>query len=423
MNNNKLITFLNQVHQKQIMTSFFIETYGSSDNVSDAEQMAGLLAEAKFIPAVSVEEADIVILNPLCVPFYMQGGFHTRLEQIKKDHPHKMLIIAGCIPDKVKKISVVESRQFHHIVEAVEETLNSSVVKMPNEKELPPLDLPKLRKNSIIEVIPITRGCGTSCAWCKTTLKSYPIPEIVTVAQQAISEGVREIWLSSEDAFGYGGDIETSLPLLLQELLQLPGKYKVRLSRGNPVSLTKIQDQLFPLFLHDKMFSYLHLGLGSGSAQLLSTFFPGITPQEYLGSIEKFKENALHGTLAVDLVLGIPTETEEQHWETITLLRSINPDLLYLAPHPKAVAEDPKFTHRSKIIIDVFSNIAKMRHERWLDWEGPVIIDEKTADQWIGHNFAYTPILVQGEFKLGDIVKVRVTKVTSTELQGLVVSS
>ena len=79
---------------------------------------------------------------------------------------------------------------------------------------------------------------------------------------------------------------------------------------------------------------------------------------------------------------------------------------------------------RSKVIRDICVNIFRMRNERWLDWEGEIIIDEKgkNAGQWIGRNKSYKPVIVEGNYKLGDIIKIKVVKITSWDLRGEVIS-
>ena len=80
--------------------------------------------------------------------------------------------------------------------------------------------------------------------------------------------------------------------------------------------------------------------------------------------------------------------------------------------------------HRSRIIADICKNISKLRNERWLDWEGEIIIDEpgKEPNQWIGRNLSYKPVIVEGSFRLGDLVKVKITKATDWDLRGEIIA-
>lgn len=141
--------------------------------------------------------------------------FRNEIESGKKHGKH--IVLAGCIPQGAPKanylqgLSVIGVQQIDRVVEVVEETLKGHVVKLfgtkkQNGKKLggAPLLLPKVRKNPLIEIIPINTGCLNQCTYCKTKhargdLGSYPPEEIVARAQQAFNEGVVEIWLTSED--------------------------------------------------------------------------------------------------------------------------------------------------------------------------------------------------------------------------------
>ena len=102
------------------MTSFFIETSGSTHTISDAEQMAGLLEVAKFLPVQRMAEADVVILHAC------PSNSISRLEEIQKEFPYKIAILSGCFSRPFKKQALVCSEQLNHIVEVVEESLHNN---------------------------------------------------------------------------------------------------------------------------------------------------------------------------------------------------------------------------------------------------------------------------------------------------------
>ncbi|MBI2112649.1 MiaB/RimO family radical SAM methylthiotransferase, partial [Candidatus Woesearchaeota archaeon] len=432
----------------------------------------------------------------------------------------------------LKKYSLVGTRSLHRIVEIVEEAINDNVVKALETGEMPPLDLPKIRKNPVIEIIPISRGCVSECAFCKvkearSDLRSYPIEDIVKVAAMAVSQGVKEIWLTSQDCFCYGFDIDTSLPSLLKELMKLPGQFMVRVGMGNPANLKKIKDEFFPLLNEKRMFKYLHAPLQSGSNKVLKDMKREYTHQEYGEMISEVKRIVPEVHLVTDVIVGYPTEKEEDYWETLTLFRKVNPALANISrfwPRSKTPAAKLKMlpkdeiAHRLKVLNDIFENISKLHNERWLDWKGDILIDEKVEKReekkteklqekeeeaiqvideskkiesekskeiakeeekvsvkereknsekiqaslkiapekrleekmrferpflekqvlgkteeekdnvsrfsgvrWIGRNESYKPIIVHGDFKLGDVVKVKVIKVNHLGLWGKIV--
>ena len=143
----------------------------------------------------------------------------------------KKIVVAGCVPQgdknvkELQDISVVGVSQIDRIVEVVEETLKGNVVQLTRKKALPQLDLPKIRRNPLIEIIPLSTGCLGSCTYCKTKaargkLGSYEPASIIDRAVKvATKEGVTEIWLSSEDTGAYGLDLGSNLPRLMNSIL------------------------------------------------------------------------------------------------------------------------------------------------------------------------------------------------------------
>ncbi len=422
------------------MTSFHIITAGCSLNQADSEQMAGLLKKAQFELTENLEEADIVIFNTCTVKGPSETHFFNQLEEIKEEHPYKIIVVAGCIaqtdPEKLKKYSLVGTNQIGKIVEVVEEALNNNVIKLLEAGELPPLNLPQARKNSAVEIIPICRGCLGACTFCKTklargNLRSYPVNEIVERAKKAVQEGVKEIWLTAQDTGCYGFDLNTNLPALLNELIKIPGQFKIRIGMMNPDHLPKIKDKLIEVYQHEKIFKFLHLPVQSGNDDILKKMARKYTVAEVKEQIKSFWEAVPALNLMTDIIVGFPGETEEQYWDTLNLIREIMPDSVNISrywPRPKTLAAKlvqlpgEVTNHRSKVLTDIFHNISLMQNEKWLNWEGYIIIDEKgEGQQWIGRNEHYKPVIVEGNFKLSDLLKVKIIKFGKFELNGKVI--
>ena len=418
------------------MTSFFIRSYGCSQNIASSERMAGLLQKAQFEQAPTLEQSDIVILNT-CFLKNAIDAFFTEFEQIKQQHPYKILIIAGYLaqvqPTSLPGYSLIGTRSFHHIVEVVEESLNHNLVTILKMGEIPPLNLPKIRRNPLIEIIPLS--CGSLNAACCSTnttaqgnLKSYPLKDITTLARQAIKEGVKEIWLTSQDTTGYGFDLKTNLAQLLKELIAIPGDFKIRIENGSPEHLLKIKDELLPLLTDHKVFKILHLPVQSGSNKILQDMKRDCKREDFIALIQELRQKIPEITIETDILVGFPTETDEDFWQTQELIRKTNPEVINIIPFwPRSKTPAAKLkqiapevmARRVKIISDIFNNIARMQNERWLGWTGDVIINSQVSQtsQWLARNFAYKPVLVEGSFKLGEKVKVRIAKATSLSLK------
>ncbi len=426
------------------MTTFHIETVGCTHNFADSEQMAGLLKKAQFTPVENIEEADIIIFNTCTVKSPTANAFFKRLEEVRAEHRYKIIIIAGCIaqtePKRVKKYPLIGTRQIHNVVEIVEEALNDNIIHNLEMGEMPPLDVPRIKKSPIIEIIPIARGCLNACSFCKTKhargkLQSYPTEDIAKRVVQAVKEGSIEIWFTSQDNMCYGFDLGTNLARLLHEIVSINGKFKVRIGMGNPEHLMKFKDELAPLLNHEKIFKFIHLPIQSGSNKVLENMKRGSSKEEYIALVKELRERVPNITIATDIIVGFPTETEEDFWETLNLVRAITPDIVNISKfwaRPDTPAAKMKqlpgelVKRRSKVLTDIFQNISKLQNERWKGWEGYIIIDENGKgnenenenNQWIGRNGFYKQVVVEGNFKLGDILPVKIVRTGIFDLKG-----
>lgn len=122
-------------------------------------------------------------------------------------------------------LSIVGVQQIGRVVEVVQEALQGNTVRLLGKSSRPSLELPKIRKNPLVEIIPCNTGCLGACTYCKTVhargrLGSYSLDALAARLKTALSEGVAEIWLTSEDTGAYGRDIGSSMPELMETLLE-----------------------------------------------------------------------------------------------------------------------------------------------------------------------------------------------------------
>jgi threonylcarbamoyladenosine tRNA methylthiotransferase CDKAL1 len=200
--------------------NIFLKVWGCSHNVSDKEYMAGILQEYGYAVVESDENADLAVLVSCTVKEPSEAHFFTYMERLMQRGVK--VVAAGCVPQgdskssKLDGISLMGVQQIDRIVEVVEQTLQGNAVRMLGQRKRPELDLPKVRKNQYIEIIPINTGCLNSCTYCKTKhargkLGSYTIDSIVNRIRTVVLEGVTEVWLTSEDTGAYGRCVSSGL--------------------------------------------------------------------------------------------------------------------------------------------------------------------------------------------------------------------
>ncbi|MBN2368229.1 tRNA (N(6)-L-threonylcarbamoyladenosine(37)-C(2))-methylthiotransferase [Candidatus Woesearchaeota archaeon] len=417
------------------MHRIFIKTYGCTFNFSDSEIMAGLLeSSGKYKIAESVKEADLVIINSCTVKTKAETKFWRDVNRIKKPK-----ILAGCVPqaerkkDRFNGYTVVGTSQINHIVDAVDETLSGNTVQFLKLEENQRLNLPKSRKNKIVEIVPINEGCLGKCDFCLTKfarghLMSYKPEDIVTHIRNALNDGVKEIWLTSQDTACYGYDINTNIVALLRKILEIKRVFKIRLGMGNPDYLPDYLDDLIEVFKDPKMFKFIHIPLQSGSDKVIRAMKRNYTADSFLEIVKRFRAAYPDITLATDIICGHPDETDDEFNETVKVLEAAKPDVINISrfwARPGTIAAKKKqlptepIKERGILMTKLYHKIARERNKRWQNWTGRILIDEKGKDDsWVGRNFAYRPVIVHGDFKIGDEIDITVFETTVHDLRG-----
>jgi hypothetical protein len=205
---------------------------------------AGQLQAYGYALVDDASSADLWLINTCTVKSPSQSAMDTLLSSGRA--ANKALLVAGCVPQGDRNaaalagLSLLGVTQIDRVVEAASETLKGNTVRLLGKKALPALDLPKLRRNAHVEIVPLSTGCLGSCTYCKTVhargkLGSYAPEALRARVAAAVASGVTEIWLSSEDTGAYGRDLGTDLAALLADILPLlppDGRTMLRLVRG-----------------------------------------------------------------------------------------------------------------------------------------------------------------------------------------------
>lgn len=436
----------------------YVKTWGCSHNVSDGEYMAGQLAEQGYTVLEDKDEADLWILNSCTVKTPAQQHFQnevdTGLAQGKK------VIVAGCVPqgkpdsEYIKGLSVIGVQQIDRVVEVVEETLKGNNVRLFGPKKVAvsneerdnglttgvrktggaSLALPKIRKNPLIEIIPINTGCLNACTYCKTKhargqLGSYTIEEIVNRAKQAFEEGVVELWLTSEDTGAWGRDLGLTLPDLLEKLVQvIPDGCRLRLGMTNPPYILDHLEQIGNIMKSDKVYKFLHVPIQAGSDSVLNDMKREYTSDDFCRVVNVLRQRVPSITFATDIICGFPTETTEDFNETLAICRKYKFPVLYINqyyPRPGTPAAKMKrvptrdVKQRTKQLTDLFHSYEPYRKRIGQKYQ--VLVTELAYDKqhYVGHNEFYEQVLVpKDESLMGKLVHVEIVETTKFSMKG-----
>jgi threonylcarbamoyladenosine tRNA methylthiotransferase CDKAL1 len=416
------------------MTAIFIKTYGCSLNQADSERLAALLSDAQFELVDCEEKADVVVINSCTVKKPTETKFFRYLNE--KREQGKRIVVAGCIPqatpELLEGVSMIGTADIQEIVPVVEETLHGNAVTAVAGTHCERLSLPRIRRNKVIEIIPICDGCLGSCSYCivkraRGSLRSYKVEDVLNTAKNALKEGAKELWLTAQDTGCYGKDIGVSLPDLLNRLTSLQGDFKIRIGMMNPEHVKGMLDKLIKAYESEKVFKFIHIPVQSGNDDILASMGRKYTVQEFKDSVTAVRRGIPDLTLSTDIICGFPSESDSQFKESVELVREIRPDVLNISrfwPRPKTPAVEleqlpgGKTKDRSRALTSAFEWISFENNKRWRKWKGKVLIDERGKDNtWVGRNFAYKPVIVRGDHSLGDEVQVTVTRTTIHDLR------
>lgn len=408
-----------------------IETYGCAMNQADSEFIVGMLkGHGHEISA----DADIIVVNTCVVKSPTENKLMKRLREL--DGAGKKVIVTGCLPSARPDVSAQFPR-FSFIGTNVGEiaTAVSSVSKgerfiginEPGDK----VCIPKIRKNPVVDIVPIAQGCQGSCNYCiariaRGELRSFPAAQILKQIEGAVKEGAKEVWITAQDTGAYGLDTNSGLPKLLRGIVKIPADFKARIGMMNPNHALKFTDELIEIYRNDKIYKFLHLPVQSGDDGVLADMGRQYTVSEFESIVERFRE--INTTISTDVIVGYPTETEEAFQNTIALIDRFRPDVLNISrfwsrPGTKAstLKQLPgrETKRRSRIMNDVFKRVGKEQNKKWLGWKGPALVSEGNDDgTFTARNYAYKPIVVAGNELLGKTVQVKVTECTYYDLRG-----
>jgi MiaB-like tRNA modifying enzyme len=418
------------------MAKIWVEAYGCSASFSDSEMISGLIVNGGHTLAENPDDSDLSVI----VTCSVKDATASKMIHRIKESNSKPLVVAGCLPkaekDTVEKFaenaSLLGPNSIGKTLQVIQSTLDGKKLIALEDSDISKVGLPKIRLNPAVGIVEIASGCMSECTFCQTKLskgdlQSYRIGDIVRQVKTEISDGCSEVWLTSTDNGCYGFDIDSDLPELINSVVEIPDKFFVRVGMMNPMYMPRIRDNLLKSFDSSKVFKFLHVPVQSGSDKVLNDMKRGHTASTFRDVVNQFREKFGKFTISTDVIVGFPTETEEDFEMTMNLLRETNPDIVNLSRYSQRPGTDAaemvqidvaEVKRRSKIAYELISDISRENNQKWVGWKGQVLFDEEFENQVRGRNFAYKPIFVNEEPKIGQISSVEITEATNHSLIG-----
>jgi MiaB-like tRNA modifying enzyme len=439
----KKIDLLNNSKKK-----VWIEAYGCSASMADSEMISGLLKANGYEIATDEIESSLNIIVTCSVKDVTEHKMLYRIDKLSRSI--KPLIVAGCLPKTERRrieslnptASLLGPHSIDRTVDVVQSALSDKRMVFIEDSFSDKINLPKIRINPIISIIEIASGCMSECSFCQTKLakgglRSYRIGDILRQMRSDIADGCKEIWLSSTDNGCYGKDIGSDLVHLLRSCSVIEGDYKIRIGMMNPMYLPGMLKDMIEVFSENqKIFKFLHIPVQSGSDRILRKMKRGHTVDTYRNIVKAFRKVFPEITIATDVIVGFPSETDEDFLKTIDLLKETEPDIVNSSKYSTrsgTVASKLKqvdsfiVKQRSERLHKLIKEIGAKRNSIWKGWRGNIIIDEIYENNIQGRNYAYKPVLLSSEcltsYKaskfnphIGDKISVEISSYSSNSL-------
>ena len=327
----------------------YIETYGCAFNKADSESMAWLLEKAGF-SLVPEKDADLIIVNTCTVKTKTEQKTLERIKALSK--AGKKLLVAGCMaqtqPSLILKAapdaSLLGTFARSEVARVAKEMIAGAQVKELDR--YPSHFIPSSRSNPFIGTFQIAQGCLGSCTYCaarlaRGELKSFPISDILSSIRSSLAEGCKEVRLTAQDCGVFGEDSGESLGVLLDSILSLPGDFRVRLGMMNPTGALKNMDALLSAFKDPKMYLFAHIPVQSGSDTVLASMNRRYKAADFENACSALKAAFPELTLATDIIVGFPSESEKDFEASMALMERVRPDIINISrftPRPNTPA-------------------------------------------------------------------------------------
>lgn len=448
---------------KAINDSFFKEhnrrplcntqTYGCQQNENDTERIRGILKEAGYDFCEKEEDADLVIYNTCAVRENAEDKVYGRLgilRHIKESKPELVIGICGCmvqqehIAEKIQKVHnhvdlIFGTHVLYKIPELLLEVLekHQKVTDIKNSDGVICEDLPILRKSSDKAWVSIMYGCNNFCSYCivpyvRGRERSRTPQKIMEEINDLVKSGVTEICLLGQNVNSYGKDLDEDIDFsdLLRMVNNVEGVKRIRFMTSHPKDFG---DKLILAMKEcDKVCHQLHLPFQAGNDRVLAEMNRKYTKAEYLEKIEKVKKAIPDISLSTDVIVGFPTETNEEFEDTLDVLRKVEFDTIFSfiysrregTPAAKLdfVLSEEEIHNNFNKLLEVQNEISKKKNDRYIGKTVTVLVDgesKNNPETLSGRTDTGKIVNFKGDKALsGQYVNVKITEAHTWSLNG-----
>ena len=446
----------------------FIESYGCAMNFSDSEIVASILYKEGYNTTQHLEDADLVLVNTCSIRDKAELTVRKRLEKynaVKRINPKMKVGVLGCMAERLKSKFLEEEKivdlvvgpdaykDLPNLLSEVEDGRDAINVVLSKDETYGDISPVRLNTNGVTALVSITRGCDNMCTFCVVPFtrgreRSRDPQSIIEEVKDLWNKGYKEITLLGQNVdsyLWYGGglkkdfvkatEMEKATAVDFSKLLSLCAealpKMRIRFSTSNPQDMSL--DVIKTMAKYDNICNHIHLPVQSGSNRILKEMNRLHTREEYFTLIDNIKEIIPGCAISQDMIAGFPTETEEDHQDTLSLMEYVKYNFGYMftySERPGTLAERkmeddiPEETKSRRLseIIELQLKHSELRTKEHLGEIVEILIEresKKSNQHWSGRSAKnIVAVFPKENYKIGDFVYVKVTNCTKATLIG-----
>ncbi|WP_278625158.1 tRNA (N6-isopentenyl adenosine(37)-C2)-methylthiotransferase MiaB [Parabacteroides gordonii] len=431
----------------------FIETYGCQMNVADSEVVASIMKMDGYAMTDKIEEADAVFVNTCSVRDNAEQKIYGRLQyfqSLKRKKKSLIVGVLGCMAERVKE----ELIKVHHAdlvvgpdsymdlpnlvgaVEHGEKAINVELSTQETYKDVIPLKLGGVHISGFVSIM---RGCNNFCTYCivpytRGRERSRDVESILNEIRDMRDQGYKEMTLLGQNVNSYAFEKEgetVTFPMLLERVALEAPDMRIRFVTSHPKDMS--DDTLRVIAAHNNICKYIHLPAQSGSSKILKVMNRKYTREWYLDRIAAIRRIVPEASIATDLFCGFHSETEEDYQETLSLMREVKYDAAFLfkyserpgtyaAKHLPDTVEEEEKVRRLQGMIDLQNQLSEESNLRDVGKEFEVLVEgfsKRSREQLFGRTSQNKVVIFDKKnYKVGQFVKVRITRASSATLFG-----
>lgn len=328
---------------------FYAHTYGCQQNENDTEKLSGLLSLMGFVCTEDKNSADLILFNTCAVREHAEQkilGNLGALVKNKRENPNLKIVLCGCMfqqehaVNKIKSYKHVDMIFGTHALKNFPENIyklysgESKVIDAEDSDTLPMENIPVNRKDTLKAWVTVMSGCNNFCSYCVVPYvrgrehSRYP-DDVISEVKKLINDGYKDITLLGQNVNSYCKDLDIDYDFsdLLSDINDIDGKFRIRFMTSHPKDANK---KLFDTIARcDKVCKHIHLPFQSGSDRILKLMNRRYTANQYMSLIDYAREKIEDVSFTSDVIVGFPTETEEDFEKTLSLVEKVGFNGLY----------------------------------------------------------------------------------------------